>query len=143
MDFKPENDLEEKLSSLSDDKHQFVTFINDFLSSNIAILTRNQPENSQLTSLDKIEPLIIDSEDHGSFLVCLTTSKRTEFIGPLLKDFPFLLTVPAKDMFTLIPEGLGVIINPGYSVELPLSSTLTADLCLQLTEMKNKSCSKE
>ncbi len=136
MDFIPKTKLEEHLLSFAQKKQSKADFINHLVADNMVLLAAHAPESSSLKTLEEVDPLILEAKLDQVYLILLTSSNRSTYLTNYMETYPVALTVAVKDLFILIPDNIGIFINPGYECQQTIEPMLVMDVRNQLKKMK-------
>lgn len=118
--FETRNELEEKLLAAQEgqlESKEFMTFLND---SQIFMPVKDSIGIEGFTASDKAIPLTLKTEDDVEVLTLFTSPERSK---DFMKDFPGYdggLLVEFKWILERTGTGIGISINPGWSVGLDL-----------------------
>ena len=118
--FETRNELEEKLLAAQEgqlESEEFMTFLDD---SQIFMPVKDSIGIEGFTASDKAIPLTLKTEDDFEVLILFTSPERSK---DFMKDFPGYdggLLVEFKWILERTGTGIGISINPGWSVGLDL-----------------------
>jgi len=118
--FETRNELEEKLLAAQEgqlESEEFMTFLDD---SQIFMPVKDSIGIEGFTASDKAIPLTLKTEDDFEALILFTSPERSK---DFMKDFPGYdggLLVEFKWILERTGTGIGISINPGWSVGLDL-----------------------
>lgn len=104
--FLPENDLEKLLIQAQKSEMKFSDFVEVFLKTDVFI-----PSGTEvLKDGSGMTPLIFSENDKNIIGIFTSLSRAS-----LFKDkTPFCLSMKGIELFQRIPDGFGVVVNPGY-----------------------------
>lgn len=111
--FLPKNELEALLIKVHNNQESFDEFVQLFFKSNIAVPsgTEMEADGSGMT------PLLFDKNDISMLGIFTDISKVS-----LFKDkTPYCLSMNGFELFSRIPNGYGLVVNPGYDVGFDLT----------------------
>ena len=111
----PENELERLLAHTQLQKSDFREFIKFFLKANIFIpsATEVMPDGTGL------EPLLFDKK--GTQMLGMFTSAGR--VSLYKSQFLFCLSMKARDFIARMPEGFGIVVNPGFDTGFEMTPT--------------------
>lgn len=120
MDFVPMNELESALLASSQQLLPVRDFARLLYSSKIALLSASEVQ----TDGAGFEPVIFDKQG-VNMLAAFTTKERTTHLLHIAK---FCLIMKGSDVLRRMPEGYGLVINPGLTVGLEISPSGIAEI---------------
>ncbi len=111
--FVPLNELESALSKTQTGSIPRKQFIQLLVDSELTVssVTEIMPDGSGFL------PLLLKKEQ-AQMLVCFTEHER---IGKYAEMAPYCVNIHGKDLLQRLPEGFGLVINPGLSVSLEIT----------------------
>lgn len=114
-----EHDINEKLENLINDAKNKKIPISDFLinlvSSNLAL-----PSGTEIMSNgDGFQPLLFQKEK-TQMIACFTDLEKPKKYA---EQAPFCLLINGLELLKRIPDGFGLVINPGFENGMDLSAT--------------------
>lgn len=113
-DYHPSNDLERALVNARAGRLATTDFIRVMLSSEVHILSGQDPGED----FTQFAPLVYRRPESGEPMIALYSSPAR--IGPDAKTAPFMMTMTCGQFLERLPEGLGVVLNPGDEVGFEL-----------------------
>lgn len=125
-ELEPSTDLEKALVAAQDGESSTAEFLHRLVDSDVFILLSQQKQDEEDDS--NIQPLVLEGPDKTPMLAMFTLSERS---SPLTKEFPDY-THPYEVEFSWIvanaSEGMGLVINPGWSYAASLPPEALAQL---------------
>lgn len=125
-ELEPISDLEKALVAAQDGESSTADFLHRLVDSDVFILLSEKKQEEEDDS--NIQPLVLEGPDKTPMLAMFTLSERTP---PLIKEFPDY-THPYEVEFSWIvanaSEGMGLVINPGWSYAASLPPEALAQL---------------
>ncbi len=112
-DFNPVNDLETALVDAKDGRIRFEDFLRILMRSAVHVSSGTEV----MADGTGFQPLLFDKAE-GTLMAVFTARERATRFGD---KAPFCLTMTGEQLMQRVPEGLGLVLNPGFSVgfELP------------------------
>ncbi len=136
MELLPDNALENALVNYHNQSMDLPDFINTLINESVAILAQKQPDESAIRSLDLIHPLIIQGKSKVKYVVAFSSPERTNTMQEYFEDYPVMFTVDSKALLSLMPENLGLVINPGFDVYQSLGPEVVNTVRHELRELQ-------
>ena len=125
-ELEPNSDLEKALVAAQDGESSTAEFLHLLVDSDVFILLSQQKQEEEDDA--NIQPLVLEGPDKTPMLAMFTLSERS---SPLTKEFPDY-THPYEVEFSWIvanaSEGMGLVINPGWSYAASLPPEALAQL---------------
>ena len=111
--FDPTNELERVLVNVMNDHTTLEQFLKVLMISEVHVLSGTEIQANGTG----FQPLLFD-RDLGTLMAVFTARERGTLFGIKM---PFCLTMTGKQLFDRVPNELGIVVNPGYTVgfELP------------------------
>lgn len=132
-ELEPANDLEKALAAAQNGESTITEFLQQLIDSDVFILLSRSEERDDEGARD-IQPLVLEGPDKTPMIAMFTLPERG---SPLTKEFPDF-TFPLEVEFSWIvanaSEGMGLVINPGWSY----AASLPPEALSQLRNKGNK-----
>lgn len=133
----PANDLEKALAAAQNGESTTAEFLQQLIDANVFVLIGQSEEQSegqdegQDEEDQNIQPLVLEGPDKVPMLVMFTGSERTAPLTQEFPDFTFPLEVEFAWLVANSNDGMGIVINPGWSYGASLPPEV-------LTQLRNK-----
>lgn len=133
-ELEPMNDLEKALAAAQNGETTTAEFLRRLVAAEVFILLNQTQTREQDEDTAEVQPLILEGPDKTPMLAMFTDPER---VSPLTKEFPDF-TYPLEVEFSWIvanaTEGMGLVINPGWSY----AASLPPEALDQLRNKNNK-----
>lgn len=127
-ELEPNSDLEKALVAAQNGESSTAEFLHRLVDSDVFILLSRAQKQDEEDDKQNIQPLVLEGPDKTPMLAMFTLSERSSL---LTKDFPDF-TYPYEVEFSWIvanaSEGMGLVINPGWSYAASLPPEALAQL---------------
>lgn len=130
VELEPANDLEKALAAAQNGESTTAEFLQQLIDSDVFILLSQSEQHDDEDGRD-IQPLVLEGPDKAPMLAMFTHSER---VSPLIEEFPdftFPLEVEFSWLVANASDGMGLVINPGWSYAASLPPEA-------LTQLRNK-----
>lgn len=109
--FKAKNNLELLLEKAQNGEIDFDTFMKNFLIEEIIV-----PSSVKIID-GNFEPLLFNKE--GTYMMASFTS--SDLLSLYMNEVEQYLVISGKQTLEQIPDGIGIVINPGYKIGFDIS----------------------
>lgn len=127
---EPANDLEKILAAAQDGQITTAEFLRHLIDSDVYLLLSRSEEPDAEGERD-IHPLVLEGPDKAPMLAVFTLAERTSPLTEEFPDFTFPLEVEFSWVVANGSDGMGLVINPGWSYAASLPPEA-------LTQLRNK-----
>lgn len=127
-ELEPNSELENALVAAQNGESSTAEFLHRLVDSEVFLLLSQTQKQDEDEDDKNIQPLVLEGPDKTPMLAMFTLSERST---PLTKEFPDF-TYPYEVEFSWIvanaTEGMGLVINPGWSYAASLPPEALAQL---------------
>ena len=79
---------------------------------------------------------IIQGKSEVKYVVAFSAPERTKTMQDYFEDYPVMFTVDSKALISLMPENLGLVINPGFDAYQSLGPDIVNAIRHELRELQ-------
>lgn len=112
--FLPASPLEDLLVAASSGPKEREAFLRALLGATLHVPSASAVAHDG----DGFVPLLVDDKDKGETFIAVYTSRERAFMHSNLA--PYSLTIEGASFFGWVPEGYGVVVNPGFTAALQI-----------------------
>lgn len=115
--FVPENQLEEKLKGFIEGRDTVKDVMEAMLATQVFLPSMAEPEEMRQ---GKVKFCVLENPAQGDMAAVFTAPSRSDTVRELLPGLKSAFLAEAKWVFRIVPEDLGIIINPGWQAGLEM-----------------------
>ncbi|MCO6440832.1 MAG: SseB family protein [Nitrococcus mobilis] len=127
-ELEPANDLERALAAAQNGESTTAEFLHQLIEAEVFILLSQAEKGDDEDDERNIQPLVLEGPEKTPMLAMFTHSDR---VSPITKEFPnfaFPYEVEFSWIVANATDGMGLVINPGWSYAASLPPEALAQL---------------
>lgn len=134
VELEPANDLEKALAAAQNGESTTAEFLQQLIDSDVFILLSQAEKSDDDEAGHNIQPLVLEGPDKAPMLAMFTHSERVSPLTEEFPDFTFPLEVEFSWVVANASDGMGLVINPGWSY----AASLPPEALAQMRNKRNK-----
>ncbi|MDN5849053.1 MAG: SseB family protein [Nitrococcus sp.] len=127
-ELEPANDLEKALAAAQNGDTSTAEFVHQLIDSDVYILLSQPRKRDEEEDDVPPQPLVLEGPDKTPMLAMFTHSERVSLISEEYPDFSFPFEVEFSWIIANASEGMGLVINPGWSYAASIPPEAVAQL---------------
>ncbi|MDN5869166.1 MAG: SseB family protein [Nitrococcus sp.] len=127
-ELEPANDLEKALVAAQNGETTTAAFVHQLVDSDVYILLSQPAKRNEEEDDVSPQPLVLEGPDKTPMLAMFTHSERVSFIIKEYPDFSFPYEVEFSWIVANSSDGMGLVINPGWSYAASIPAEAVAQL---------------